>query len=85
MWTQILGIPANKVPSLHCLEQHPKTDLPDISLVGIQDVSSQLLSSESAHDNISKPYVSLTNFAKKRIAASKFTVNDDDGIFGFCW
>ena len=55
-----------------------KTELPDIPLVGIQDVSSQLVSSESEHDNISKPYVSLTNFAKKRIAASKFTVNDDD-------
>ena len=55
-----------------------KTELPNIPLVGIQDVSSQLVSSKSEHDNIPKPYVSLTNFAKKRIAASKFTVNDDD-------
>jgi len=40
-----------------------KTDLPDLPLVGIQDVSSQLEPSESQHDNTSKPYVSLTNFA----------------------
>ena len=54
------------------------TDLPQLPLVGIQDVSSQLEPVETERDHVAKPYVSLTSFAKKRIAVSKFTINDDD-------
>ncbi len=57
---------------------HQKTGLPGLPLVGIEDVSSKLDTKEADHEKNPKRYVSLTSFVKNRIAASKFTVSDED-------
>ena len=46
-------------------------------MVGIEDVSSTT-KKRVEYEKDPKPYVSLTSFVKKRIAAAKFTVSDDD-------
>ena len=55
-----------------------KTDLPGLPHVGVGDVSTNIERKEVSPAKDPKPIVSLTSFVKKRIAASKFTISDDD-------
>ena len=54
------------------------TDLPRLPLVGIQDISSPSRPSVKEVEHKHPHVVSLTGFVKKRIAASKFNISDDD-------
>ena len=55
-----------------------KTDLPGLPHVGVGDVSTNIERKEVSPAKDPKPIVSLTSSVKKRIAASKFTISDDD-------
>ena len=55
-----------------------KTDLPSMPIVRIEDVASATKKQEVEHEKDPKRLVSQTSFVKKRIAASKFTISDDD-------
>ena len=55
-----------------------KTDLPSMPMVGIEDVATTNKKQSNEHAVESKPVLSLTNFVKRRISASKFAISDDD-------
>ena len=55
-----------------------KTDLPRMPMVGLEDVATTNKEPSIEHAVESKPGLSLTNFVKRRISASKFAISDDD-------
>ena len=54
------------------------TDLPSLTRVGINDLSSSSKPSTAEVERQHRHIVSLSGFVKKRVAASKFNISDDD-------